>query len=312
MPGPCACSGQKTPPPPWVDEPAVFLHGLEATEDGCRWLLDRWIEFRNLLTRKLKWTLTDVFRFVRLQGKHGVEAVYDPALNAFFLAWDVIWPGLGSEIWRASRARASDRDPGLNAAMEWREIADRPRTQSEAWALIRAEVDQRIERLSATLGDHARVATADAADRAAVDLSPGLARHRRYRLALGRELLRIVDTLRKVSDRKCKMSDGKARMSDARCRISDGKCKNAEMHQETLVGQDSDPVVDHAKPEKLGNTSQANPTKPDKPGIVPQVRRTCGGMHPAQRSRRGRPGGLTPKPARGESPKRTPQECAVT
>src|SRR4051812_49113 len=35
--------------PPWADSPAAFLRGLEATAEGCRWLLARWAELRNLL-----------------------------------------------------------------------------------------------------------------------------------------------------------------------------------------------------------------------------------------------------------------------
>jgi hypothetical protein len=227
-------SGVETPPPSWVDEPAVFLRKLEETEDGCRWLLKHWIEFRNLLKRKVKWFLTDLFRFVRLQGKHGVEAVNDPELNVFFLAWDVIFPGLARAFWEGSRGRTPDRDPGLNAAMEWREIADRPGNEGQAWAILRAEVEQRIEGLSAALGDFARLAAADAADRAALDLSPGLARHRRHRLALGRELLRIMETLRKMSsgkataDGKSRMADGKPQMADGKSRMADGKSQMAD------------------------------------------------------------------------------------
>ena len=211
-------------PSPWVDQPAVFLRGLEETEDGCRWLLKRWAEFRNLLERKVNWMLTDLFRFVRLQGKHAVEAVNDPELNVFFLAWDVIWPGLAKAFWEGSRGRTPDRDPGLNAAMEWREIADRPSGTDQAWAVLRAEVNQRIDQLSSTLGEFVRVASADAADRAALDCSPGLARHRRHRLAMGRELLRIMDVLRKSSSAK-QMASGQCQTADEKCARTDGKCR---------------------------------------------------------------------------------------
>ena len=103
-------AGDDTPPPPWVDEPAVFLHGLEQTPDGCRWLLQRWLEIRNLVERKVDWSVADLFRFVRLLGEHAhMEAVNDQALDVIFLAWDVIWPGLGKQFWKASRGRVSDR-----------------------------------------------------------------------------------------------------------------------------------------------------------------------------------------------------------
>ena len=34
---------------PWDDEPAVLLHSFEETPEGCRWLLERWAEYRGLL-----------------------------------------------------------------------------------------------------------------------------------------------------------------------------------------------------------------------------------------------------------------------
>ena len=52
--------------------------GLEESAEGCRWLLERWAEFRNLLDRKAGWSWPEMFRFIRLQGKHSIEAVYDP------------------------------------------------------------------------------------------------------------------------------------------------------------------------------------------------------------------------------------------
>jgi len=44
-----------------------------------------------------------MFRFIRLQGKHGVEAVYDPALAAIFLAWEVLGAGFGKQFWETCR-----------------------------------------------------------------------------------------------------------------------------------------------------------------------------------------------------------------
>lgn len=63
-----------SPAPPWDDEPAVFLAGLEETVEGCRWLIDRWGEIRTLLVRGAGWSPSYVYRFIRLLGKHGFEA----------------------------------------------------------------------------------------------------------------------------------------------------------------------------------------------------------------------------------------------
>ena len=84
----------------WADDPETLLRHLEESPEGCRWLLERWGEFRNLLDRKTKWETPVMRRFIRLQGKNLVESVYDPALNAIFLAWDVLSPGYAKKLWR--------------------------------------------------------------------------------------------------------------------------------------------------------------------------------------------------------------------
>jgi hypothetical protein len=56
------------PEPPWDDNPAAFLRGLEEIPEGCRWLLDRWVERRNLVDRQVPWNKTDLFKLIRLRG----------------------------------------------------------------------------------------------------------------------------------------------------------------------------------------------------------------------------------------------------
>jgi hypothetical protein len=72
--------------PHWADDPGLLVSQLEQSAEGCRWLLERWAEFRNLLDHKSNWEVTELLRFIRLQGKTVVESVYDPALNSIFLA----------------------------------------------------------------------------------------------------------------------------------------------------------------------------------------------------------------------------------
>jgi hypothetical protein len=85
--------------PPWEDNPAAFLRGLEESAEGCRWLLDHWAGLRTLLDRDSGWTYGDMFRLVRLLGKYSVEAINDPALNAVFLAWDAVVLGWAERFW---------------------------------------------------------------------------------------------------------------------------------------------------------------------------------------------------------------------
>ena len=122
-----------SPGPPWDDEPAVFVARARRSAEGCHWLLERWAEFRNLLDRKAGWSWPEMFRFIRLQGKHSIEAVYDPGLNSIFLAWEVLFPKSGHGFWNPCKNRMASDDPAHNSLLVWPEIAPRPRDKTEAW-----------------------------------------------------------------------------------------------------------------------------------------------------------------------------------
>jgi hypothetical protein len=187
--------------PPWPDNPAAFLRGLEETLEGCRWLLERWEQFRNLQALGADWTLADQHRFIRLQGKEGAEAINDPELNRIFLAWEVLAEGTGKEYWKARHDSISLKDPGLGYHQVWREIAPRPADQDEAERVLNMVIERWIGRLQALLSEHEALAQAEAAeiaDRAAFDGSAEFDRMRRYQTARGRELLRTLDVLMKL------------------------------------------------------------------------------------------------------------------
>ncbi len=75
-----------------------------------------------------------------------------------------------------------------------------------------------------------------------LDCSPAFERHRRYQSARHRELLRTLETLRKMrkeefgtgngesemADGKSQMADGKCQMADGKCQMADGKCQMAD------------------------------------------------------------------------------------
>jgi hypothetical protein len=189
------------PRPPWVDEPAVFVAGLEETRAGCRWLLDRWGELRTMMERNATWKKRDVYRFLRLLGKQGFEAILDPELNAIFVAFDVIEPGSAELMWEEYRTGLADREQGFCWATAWRELGPRPADKPGAVAVLWEVIQGRIERLNRIAAEFEQIAAAEAAeaaDRAAFDPSPAFERHRRHQASLGRELLRTVDTLRRL------------------------------------------------------------------------------------------------------------------
>ena len=237
--------------PLWADDPRLLVAKLEATVDGCRWLLARWAEFRHLLDGRTHWELPVLLRFIRLQGKLVDESVFDPALNAIFLAWDVLIPKFAKHYWEKFRENRSQADTACLYALRSREIAPRPGDQAEAWKTLYAVVEQHIHRLEALLVRNKDMEAEEAndwVDRAALDLSPEFERHRHYLSAKTRELHKTLETLRKMqesdrgdgkcqmTDGTCQMTDGKGEMSDGKCQMTDGKCEMTDGECEMTDG----------------------------------------------------------------------------
>ena len=65
-------------------------------------------------------------------------------------------------------------------------------------------------------------------DRAALDCSPAFERHRRYQSARHRELLRTLETLRKMRKEEFGTGNGEAEKADGKCRMADDKCQMAD------------------------------------------------------------------------------------
>ena len=247
--------------PLWADDPAVLVSKLEASAEGCRWLVQRWAEYRNLLDHKSHWEEAVLLRFVRLQGKQVIESVYDPVLNSIFLAWDVLVPKDVRLGWQWFQEDWPKNHPTSNHWLLWREIAPRPGDTAAAWAVFYAVVDRHVERLKELLAAiEASEAEEDPdwADRAAFDGSPAFERHRRYQSAKTRELHRTLDTLRKMrnsefgtgneeeelADGEGPMAIGEGPMADGECPVPEGGCDQG-LHSELMTEGSFDPVVEH-------------------------------------------------------------------
>jgi hypothetical protein len=196
--GPCILA---TSGPPWEDNPAAFLHGLEESTLGCLWLLDHWAGLRTLLDRDSGWTYGDMFRLVRLLGKHPVEAINDPALNKVFLAFDAMVPGWAARFWKQCKRCKPYHDPGSSDFGQWREIADRFANEAEAVSFFYTLIDEQAARLEELLAVHEEIASdeaAELADRASFDGSAGAERLRRMQSARSRELQQTLELLIKL------------------------------------------------------------------------------------------------------------------
>ena len=224
--------------PLWADDPRLLVAKLEASAEGCRWLLARWAEFRILLRHGYRWNVGELLRFIRLQGKNVAEAVYDPMLNVLFVAWDVLAPGFAAEEWENFREERFRTDPSFNHRQRWREIVARPGNAAEATEVLCTLIADQVENLNELLASNeAREAVADPdwADRAALDLSPGFERLRRYQSAKIRELQRTLDTLCKLrkaefgsGNEDAEKADGELLVSDERCAVEVVGCDEGQ------------------------------------------------------------------------------------
>jgi hypothetical protein len=197
--------------PLWADNPRLLVSKLEATTEGCRWLLECWTEFGTLLDRRSQWEVPVLLRFVRLQGKQVVESVYDPTLNSIFLAWDVLVPKYAKEEWENFREERPPSDPAFIHRLRWREVAARPSDPAEAWAVLYAIVAEHVGRLEELLAQNQAIEAIEDppwAARAALDCSPAFERHRRYQSAKTRELLRTLETLRRMRNAEFGLRNG--------------------------------------------------------------------------------------------------------
>ena len=164
------------------DYPAVIVRRLEESAEGCRWLLARWGELLNVVNCEADWGDAEIVRLVGLLGKRGIEAHFDPELNALFHAFDQLGDRLGQTFWCERR----DRLPlGYNGGLKYlpyRTIAEPPADKNQALVFICTIIEREVRRLEELLAEHEEIETDEAAerfDRAALDCSRAFERHRR-------------------------------------------------------------------------------------------------------------------------------------
>ena len=180
---------------------AVVLARLQATAEGCRWLLDRWREIELLQGQGSPAEKADMYRWLYLLGKQLEDAITEPAANAVLVAWNVLKPGIAQEVWKYIKDVLPPHTLAYLTMAKWRELGPRPADAAEALSILATLRKQEVDRLTTLLAGHEQFAQedqVDLADRMAFDPGPGFERHRRYRTAPGRELLRTLEILRKL------------------------------------------------------------------------------------------------------------------
>ncbi len=200
-----------------------------------------------------------MLRFIRLQGKQVAESVYDPVLNVIFVAWDVLVPKFAAEEWENFREERFRTDPSFNHRQCWREIVARPSNAAEAREVLDTIIVDHVENLKELLARNEAieaVADPDWADRAALDLSPGFERLRRYQSAKTRELLRTLDALRKLRHADFgigngEKADGKCQVADGKCQMADDECQEARASCQVAPGEPKSPIRSPRSPREV-------------------------------------------------------------
>ncbi len=151
---------------------------------------------------------------------------------------------VGHKFWKDWRDMLPVGYKGGFMIVPYREIAPAPSDETAALTLIGSVIERHVGRLEELLAEHEQIEAEEAAeryDRAALDCSPAFERHRRYQSARHRELLRTLETLRKMrkeefgtgngegekADGKCQVADDRGQMADDECQVAHDECQVA-------------------------------------------------------------------------------------
>ena len=249
---------------------------------------------------------------VGLLGKRSIEAHFDPELNSLFHAFDALGHRVGHKFWKDWRDMLPVGYKGGFMIVPYREIAPAPSDETAALTLIGSVIERHVGRLEELLAEHEQIEAEEAAeryDRAVLDCSPAFERHRRYQSARHRELLRTLETLRKMrkeefgtgngegekADGKCQVADDRGQMADDECQVADGELQVArgelKMGDEQCEveaggcdeGQSSEPMTEGSSGPVVGYDSQrvTEDATDDKNGILSHEGKHAAGQ-PAQ------------------------------
>src|SRR5208337_4853320 len=137
----------------------------------------------------------------------------------------------GHKFWKDDRDGMPLGYKGGFQFVPYREIAPPPSDETAALTLIRSVIERHVGRLEELLAEHEEIEADEADeryDRAALDCSPEFERHRRYQSARHRELLRTLETLRKMRKEECGMRNGEGEKADGKCQMADDGCQMAD------------------------------------------------------------------------------------
>ena len=231
------------------DYPAVIVRRLEESAEGCRWMLARWAELRNVLDRKAAWRNPEILRFLGLLGKRGIERT--STRNSIPSSMPSMRSGhrVGHKFWKDWRDMLPVGYKGGFMIEPYREIAPAPSDETAALILIGSVIERHVGRLEELLAEHEQIEADEADeryDRAALDCSPAFERHRRYQSARHRELMQTLETLRKMrkeevgtGNEEAEKADDREQMADDREQMADDRGQMADDREQMADDRES-------------------------------------------------------------------------
>jgi hypothetical protein len=187
------------------DDPARLLLRLEATADGCRWLLDRWAELRQVVDAGIPWPDEQMVHAIRLLGKRPHDAVDDLEVLTIFVACFALEPSRPdpfAELWKTTTDREAIYYRQRLLGRRLREA--KPRSKEHAREVLLDVVDAAVSRLEEQEIQNRRREAELAALRPEMllfDASPEGEWVRREQGKATRSILRITERFRKARRR---------------------------------------------------------------------------------------------------------------
>jgi hypothetical protein len=167
-------------------EPLAILLRIQATADGCQWLLERWDRLRGGLERSGDWDIEEMITAAQLRGQ---RPLYMETSDWECLVQQRHVKGNPALIEEGRRQLLDQLTDGL--------AADRAGIAAALLDLVEEET-ARLEELQAAHEEREAADRADRADRLAVDVTPEGERVRRYQLDCDRRLHRAIQGLLKL------------------------------------------------------------------------------------------------------------------
>ncbi len=187
------------------DDPPRLLLRLEATADGCRWLLDRWAVLRTIVDAGTPWPDEPMVQAIRLLGKRPFDAVNDLQVLTIIVATYVLdrsRPDPFAELWKTTTDREAIYYRQRLLGRRLREA--KPRSKEHAREVLLEIVDAAVSRLEEQEQVHRRREADLAALRPEILLFDASAEGewvRREQRKATRAILRITERFRKARRR---------------------------------------------------------------------------------------------------------------